>query len=87
MGLMVLPAFGQDKEADRVTLAGTVISEIMNVPDDIPQSVIDKADCVVVLPSVIKAAFIAVAATAVAYSPAAVQEVSRPLECAIDDGS
>ena len=58
MGLMVLPAFGQDKEADRVMAAGTVISEIMNVPDDIPQSVIDKADCVVVLPSVIKAAFI-----------------------------
>jgi lipid-binding SYLF domain-containing protein len=55
---MVLPAFGQDKETDRVASAGTVISEIMNVPDDIPQSVIDKADCVVVLPSVIKAAFI-----------------------------
>src|ERR1700675_1016623 len=58
MGLMVLPAFGQDKEADRVMAAGTVISEIMNVPDDIPQSVIDKAACVVVLPSVLKAAFI-----------------------------
>src|SRR5271170_3942226 len=58
MGLMVLPAFGQDKEVDRVKLSGTVISEIMNVPDDIPQSVIDKADCVVVLPSVVKAAFI-----------------------------
>ena len=54
VGLMVLPAFGQDKEADRVKAAGTVISEIMNVPDDIPQSVIDKADCVVVLPSVVK---------------------------------
>jgi lipid-binding SYLF domain-containing protein len=58
MGLMVLPAFGQDKEADRVEAAGTVISEIMNLPDDIPQDVIDKADCVVVLPSVLKAAFI-----------------------------
>src|SRR5271156_3009310 len=58
MGLMVLPAFGQDKEADRVKAAGTVLSEIMNIPDDIPQSVIDKADCVVVLPSVLKAAFI-----------------------------
>ncbi len=58
MGVMVLPAFGQDKEADRVKAAGTVISEIMNVPDDIPQSVIDKADCVVVLPSVLKAAFV-----------------------------
>ena len=58
MGLMVLPTFGQDKEADRVAAAGTVMSEILNVPDDIPQSVIDKADCVVVLPSVLKAAFI-----------------------------
>src|ERR1700742_4688015 len=58
MGLMVLPAFGQDKEIDRVKAAGTVISEIMNVPDNIPQGVIDKADCVVVLPSVLKAAFV-----------------------------
>src|SRR6202453_1432009 len=58
MGLMVLPVLGQNKEADRVVAAGTVISEIMNVPDDIPQSVIDKADCVVVLPSVVKAAFV-----------------------------
>jgi SH3 domain-containing YSC84-like protein 1 len=58
LGLMVLPVFGQDKEADRVEAAGTVISEIMNLPDDIPQDVIDKADCVVVLPSVLKAAFV-----------------------------
>src|ERR1700678_1253681 len=58
VGLMALPAFGQDKEEDRVKSAGTVIAEIMNLPDDIPQNVIDKADCVVVLPSVLKAAFI-----------------------------
>jgi lipid-binding SYLF domain-containing protein len=54
MALMVLPVFGQDKVEDRVKNAGIVISEIMNLPDDIPQSVIDKADCVVVLPSVLK---------------------------------
>ena len=58
LSLIALPAFGEDKEADRVEAAGTVISEIMNLPDDIPQDVIDKADCVVVLPSVLKAAFI-----------------------------
>jgi SH3 domain-containing YSC84-like protein 1 len=58
LGMMVLPVFGQDKEEDRVKSAGTVISEIMNLPDDIPQDVIDKADCVVVLPSVLKAAFV-----------------------------
>ena len=44
----------QGKEQDRVENAGKVMKEIMDVPDDIPQSVIDKADCVVVLPSVLK---------------------------------
>src|SRR5580693_4477269 len=48
------PAFAQKKEADRVANAGRVMKEILNIPDDIPQSVIDKADCVVVLPSVLK---------------------------------
>jgi SH3 domain-containing YSC84-like protein 1 len=48
------PAFAQKKEADRVANAGRVMKEIMDIPDDIPQSVIDKADCVVVLPSVLK---------------------------------
>jgi SH3 domain-containing YSC84-like protein 1 len=48
------PAFGQKKEQDRVANAGNVMKEILNIPDDIPQSVIDKADCVVVLPSVLK---------------------------------
>jgi SH3 domain-containing YSC84-like protein 1 len=48
----------QMKEADRVENAGKVMSEILNVPEDIPQDLLDKADCVIVLPSVIKAAFI-----------------------------
>ena len=34
------------------------MSEILNVPEDIPQDLLDKADCVIVLPSVVKAAFI-----------------------------
>ena len=51
---LLLPAFGQKKENERVENAGTVIKEILDVPDDVPQSVIDKADCVVVLPSVLK---------------------------------
>ena len=54
LAMVALPAFGQDKEQDRVENAGKVVQEIMNVPDNIPQSVIDKADCVVVLPSVVK---------------------------------
>lgn len=51
---LILPASGQSKEKDRVANAGTVMQEIMNIPDDIPQDVIDKADCVIVLPSVLK---------------------------------
>src|ERR1700691_6212211 len=50
------PVFAQDKEQNRVANAGQVMQEILNIPDDIPQSVIDKADCVVVLPSVLKLA-------------------------------
>jgi len=55
---LALPVYGQDKEEDRVENAGKVMQEILNAPDSIPQSVLDKADCVVVLPSVLKAAFI-----------------------------
>lgn len=54
---MALPAFAQEKEQARVANAGQVMQEILNIPDDIPQSVIDKADCVVVMPSVLKLAF------------------------------
>jgi SH3 domain-containing YSC84-like protein 1 len=48
------PLLAQDKEADRVANAGTVMKEILAAPDSIPQSVLDKADCVVILPSVVK---------------------------------
>lgn len=45
------------REKDRVQDAGQVIKEILNIPDDIPQDLLDKAECVVVLPSVKKGAF------------------------------
>src|SRR6266850_7421709 len=45
-------------EQDRLQNAGKVMQEILNVPDDIPQDLLGKARCVVVLPSVMKAAFI-----------------------------
>jgi len=47
-----------DKETDRLENAGTVMDEIMNIPDNIPQDLLDKAECVIVFPSVLKAAFI-----------------------------
>jgi SH3 domain-containing YSC84-like protein 1 len=47
-----------DKEEDRLQNSGQVMKEIIDIPDDIPQSLLDKADCVIVIPSVLKAAFI-----------------------------
>jgi SH3 domain-containing YSC84-like protein 1 len=51
---LALPTYAQKKEMERVEEAGTVMKEILNAPNSIPQSVLDKADCVVVLPSVKK---------------------------------
>lgn len=45
-------------ERNRLQNAGTVIQEILDIPDDIPQDLLDKARCVVVMPSVLKAAFV-----------------------------
>src|SRR5436309_13051193 len=54
-----LTAFAVDSEheQERVKDAGEVLKEILNIPDDIPQDLLDKAECVVVLPSVKKGAF------------------------------
>jgi lipid-binding SYLF domain-containing protein len=46
------------KDNDRIENAGTVFSEIVDIPDDIPQDLLDKARCVIIFPSVLKAAFI-----------------------------
>jgi lipid-binding SYLF domain-containing protein len=54
LAALALPVYGQKKEEERVGNAGTVMQEILNAPDSIPQDVLDKADCVVVLPSVKK---------------------------------
>jgi SH3 domain-containing YSC84-like protein 1 len=63
MGLVMaaglpLSAAQDKKEADRLQNCGTVLKEILDIPDDIPQDLLDKADCVIVYPSVLKAAFV-----------------------------
>ncbi len=45
-------------EHDRLQNAGKVVKEVLNIPDDIPSDLLGKARCVVVMPSVMKAAFI-----------------------------
>jgi len=47
-----------NKEQDRLANAGVVLEEILNVPDNIPQDLLDKAECIIVFPSVKKGAFI-----------------------------
>lgn len=49
-------AWGQEKEQERLEKCGEVMSEILNVPEGIPQDLLDKAECVVVFPSVKKLA-------------------------------
>ena len=49
-------AAGNEKEVDRVKAAGTVLKEILDIPDDIPKDLLDDAECVIVLPSVVKLA-------------------------------
>lgn len=50
-------AVNDDKEKERVEDAGHVMKEILDIPDNIPQDLLDKAECVVILPSVLKGAF------------------------------
>ena len=47
-----------ERVEDRLQSSGMVMEEVLNIPDDIPQDLLDKAECVIVFPSVLKAAFI-----------------------------
>lgn len=66
VGLAGLPvllgagAYGADKaskEDQRLQNAGQVMKDILNIPDDIPQDLLDKTECVIVIPSMLKVAF------------------------------
>ncbi len=60
LAIVALPlsAAEEQKEADRLDNCGTVLKEILDIPDDLPTDLLDKAECVIVIPSVLKAAFI-----------------------------
>jgi lipid-binding SYLF domain-containing protein len=56
---LTLPLMAQEKEQQRIKDSAQVLSEILATPDKgIPQDLLDKADCVIVFPSVKKGAFI-----------------------------
>ena len=63
---LILPALAADHstEDDRVENSGHVLKEILNIPDNIPQDLLDKAECIIVLPSVKKGALGSAPATA-----------------------
>src|ERR1700719_3445432 len=47
-----------DNEQKRLENSGVVLEEVMNTPENIPQQVLEKAECIIVFPSVLKAAFV-----------------------------
>lgn len=52
----MLAANESEKVQDRVKNAGEVLKEIINIPDNIPKDLFDRAECIIVLPSVKKLA-------------------------------
>ena len=48
--------YAASKETERLENSGVVMEEIMNTPENIPQEVLEKAECVIVFPSVLKVA-------------------------------
>ena len=57
VALLASPAFADDaKEAERLQNATTVLREILGMPESIPKDLLDRAECVLVFPSVKKVA-------------------------------
>ena len=47
----------QQKNKNRLEKCGLVMQEVLNIPHSLPRQVLDKAECVIVFPSVLKVAF------------------------------
>ncbi len=60
LALVALPllAAGDKKETGRLENCGLIVKEVMDIPDNIPEDLINKAECIIVFPSVLKAAFV-----------------------------
>jgi lipid-binding SYLF domain-containing protein len=58
LSALPLASLAASKETDRLENCGMVLDEILRIPDNIPQDLMDKAECVIVIPSVLKAAFV-----------------------------
>jgi lipid-binding SYLF domain-containing protein len=58
LSALPLASLAASKESDRLLNCGMVLDEILRIPDNVPQGLLDKAECVIVIPSVLKAAFV-----------------------------
>src|SRR5262245_31538162 len=56
--LLAFPVSAQKKEKERLQSCAKVLREILDIPDDVPKDVMDKAECVLVLPGVRKSSFL-----------------------------
>jgi lipid-binding SYLF domain-containing protein len=54
MGCLILATSAFSDEKERLEQSATVLEEILDMPETIPKDLLDKAECVVVLPSVKK---------------------------------
>jgi SH3 domain-containing YSC84-like protein 1 len=54
----VISAQGLNKEQKRLEESGVVMQEVLNIPENIPHDLLEKAECVIVFPSLMKAAFV-----------------------------
>src|SRR6266478_6283366 len=60
LALVALPLLDarDKKETERLENCGMIVKEVMDIPDNISEDLINKAECIIVYPSVLKAAFI-----------------------------
>jgi len=49
--------YAATKEQKRLENCGEVMQEVLKIPDNLPRQVLDKAECVIVFPSVLRVAF------------------------------
>ncbi len=54
VALLLLPVSAQDREEQRLHNCGTVLKEVLDIPEGLPKDLLDKAECVIVFPSVKK---------------------------------
>ena len=54
----VVSAQDLNKEQKRLEESGVVMQEVLNIPDSSPHDLLEKAECVIVFPSTMKAAFV-----------------------------